>query len=121
MAKGTNGTGRRALGGGKDKTLNSGQRPTAGVPGRPDAPSGTEFRTGMLEQKAGMAVPDPLGVMGMSTRKSSGTTRTSGGARLRISPNVNAVAKAEPLTQKNLRTVPSVMGSRPNFWGGSRG
>ena len=116
MAKGaTNSTGRAGLGKKGDKVLNSGQRPTMG-PGfmRPDAPSATEFRTGMLEPKKG-AVPDPLGVMGAPAHRRQTMARTSMGPRYRITPNVNAVVKPEPETQRNLRTVPSVMGSRPNF------
>jgi hypothetical protein len=116
MAKGsTNNTGRTGLGKKADKVTNSGQRPTMG-PGfmRPDAPSATEFRTGMLEPKKD-AVPDPLGVMGAPARRKQVMARSAMGPRYRITPNVNAVVPAEPTTQRNLRTMPSVMGSRPNF------
>lgn len=116
MAKGSmNDKGRARLGQKADKVMNSGQRPTMG-PGfmRPDAPSATEFRTGMLEPKKG-AVPDPLGVMAPPVRRGRVMARTAMGARYRITPNVNAVVPQEPTTQRSLRTMPSVMGSRPNF------
>lgn len=116
MAKGsTNEKGRAKLGQRADKVMNSGQRPTMG-PGfmRPDAPSATEFRAGMLEPKKD-AVPDPLGVMGAPTPRKRVMARSALGPRYRITPNVNAVVQPEPTTQRNLRTMPSVMGSRPNF------
>ena len=115
MARGsTNNKGRAALGKKADRVTNSGQRETMG-PGylRPDAPSATEFRAGMLTPKHG-AVPDPLGVMGAPARRSR-TMVSRAGARHRITPNVNAVVQPEPTTQRNLRTVPSTMGARPNF------
>lgn len=115
MAKGMNSKGRAKLGQRADKVMNSGQRPTMG-PGfmRPDAPSATEFRAGMLTAKHD-AVPDPLGVMGAPARRGRVMARTAMGPRYRITPNVNAVVQPEPTTQRNLRTMPSVMGSRPNF------
>lgn len=116
MAQGSmNAKGRARLGQKADKVINSGQRPTMG-PGfmRPDAPSATEFRTGMLEPKKG-AVPDPLGVMAAATPRKRVMARSAMGPRYRITPNVNAVVQPEPTTQRNLRTMPSVMGSRPNF------
>lgn len=116
MARGsTNNKGRAALGKKADRVTNSGQRETMG-PGfmRPDAPSATEFRAGMLRAK-GDAVPDPLGVMGAPAHRGRTMARSSMGPRYRITPNVNAVVQPEPTTQRNLRTVPSTMGSRPNF------
>jgi hypothetical protein len=116
MAKGSmNEKGRAKLGQKADRVINSGQQPTMG-PGfmRPDVPSATEFRAGMLEPKKG-AVPDPLGVMAPATPRKRVMAQSALGARYRITPNVNAVVQPEPTTQRNLRTVPSVMGSRPNF------
>lgn len=116
MASGsTNSKGRAKLGQRADKVMNSGQRPTMG-PGfmRPDAPSATEFRTGMLEQKKD-AVPDPLGVMGAPARRKQVMARSAIGPRYRITPNVNAVVQPDPTEGRNLRIMPSVMGTRPNF------
>lgn len=118
MAAGSmNQRGRAKLGQKAEKVMNSGQRPTMG-PGfmRPDAPSATEFRAGMLERKKD-AVPDPLGVMGAPARRGQVMARSAMGPRYRITPNVNAVVPPEPTTGRNLRIMPSVMGTRPNFKG----
>jgi hypothetical protein len=116
----TNGMGRRAVGrGDKDRQINSGNRPTMGtqVYSQPvDAPSGSEFRAGMLvgSHNAKDVGPD--------TRKANrkNVQRSPMGARRRITPNVNAVVQADPRTQTTSRVVPPAIGSRSNFWNQSR-
>jgi hypothetical protein len=119
MAKNTNGMGAKALGGGADKVTNSGQRVTVGdsvYSTKPDAPSATEFRAGMVEGKPGMSKADPLAVGTTSTRKSAGLARSSLGPRFSpaITHRPGFVENAS--VQANGRTVPAVMGVRNSFY-----
>lgn len=120
MAKSTNNMGRKAVGRrGQDRVVNSGQRQTMG-PGfmRPDAPSATEFRTGMLEHKEGFDKSDAPDSRG--GKRKQVMAQTTLGARYRISPNVNAVVPQEPTTLRSTRVVPAVSGAGRNFWNQSR-
>lgn len=124
MARGsTNGMGRRGGGRSPDReiVINSGQRKTMGTSAyqmRPDAPSASEFRAGMVSHKEGVDKSDaPVGRT--SKRRSAGLARTSLGARYRITPNTNAVVKPDPRTLGSTKVVPPVMG-RSSFWAGGR-
>jgi len=118
MPKGqTNNLGRAKPG--KERVINSGQRVTVGnsIYGmRPDAPSGTEFRAGMLEAKPGMSKPDPLAVGTTSRRKSAGLARNALGPRFAPAITHRPGFQENASTQANGRIVPGVMGSRRNFW-----
>lgn len=121
MARGsTNGTGRRSVGRTKEVVINSGQRKTMGTSAyqRPDAPSASEFRAGMLSHKEGVDKSDAPDNR-TSRRRSAGLARTSLGARYRITPNTNAVVPQDTRTLSSSRVVPPVMGRR-GFWAGSR-
>lgn len=122
MAKSTNGLGYGTRSGDKDPVVNSGQRKTVGtsIYAMPvDAPSGSDFISGMLEAKEGWAKSDaPVGVKepgGKGAKKF--TASSSAGARYSISPNMYArggfVENAS--TQANGRIVKATMGSRQNF------
>jgi len=122
MGSSTNNTGRRATGRrGGDRQINSGNRPTmgAGIYKQPvDAPSGHEFR-------AGMVVPDHSGKSDApdsrtAVRKKGGLAQQTLGARYRITPNVNAVVHDDPRTLRSTRIVPSSSGTGRNFYGQSR-
>lgn len=119
----TNTMGRRSTGRrGGDRQINSGNRPTmgTGVYTQPvDAPSGREFRAGMVvpshEGKA-----DFEGGPRPANRKRGGLARTTLGPRYRITPNVNAVVQDDPRTLRQTRIVPSASGTGRNFWAQGR-
>lgn len=123
MARSTNGLGIRKSSG-KDPVVNSGQRKTIGTSiyaMKPDAPSATEFRTGMLETKEGFGKsdgPDNMREAGGKGRKS--VMRSSMGARYGIS-EVGRPAQGFEMqnVQSNGRIVPAVMGTRSNFGAGT--
>jgi hypothetical protein len=118
----TNNAGRRATGRrGGDRQINSGNRPTmgAGIYKQPvDAPSGHEFRAGMVTPRhSGKSdAPDSRG----GHRRSGGLAQTTLGARYRITPNVNAVVMEDPRTLRATRVVPSTSGTGRNFWAQGR-
>ena len=119
--KSTNGMG-VGKGGGREKVLNSGQRLTMGTQPysmKPDTPSSSEFRNGMLEAKPGVDKSGaPVG--GKSNRKNGGLARANvrayGNATM-ITHKPGFVENAS--TQANGRIVPAVMGPK-NFWDESR-
>lgn len=123
MARGsTNNTGRRATGrGDRDRQINSGNRPTMG-PGHwkqpVDAPSGREFREGMVVQRHDGKSDAPDSRAG--NRRNGGLAQRTLGARYRITPNVNAVVQADSRTLSRTRVVPPTTGTGRNFWGQSR-
>lgn len=116
MASTTNGMGRGK--GGKEKVVNSGQRPTMGtsIYSMPvDAPSGTEFRNGMLEHRQGGDKSDAPD--NRTSKRSQVSAQSALGASYHITPSIKQSAPGpDPRTQANGRIVPSVMGSRRNFW-----
>lgn len=117
MAKGsTNGLGRG--GGGKERVINSGQRATMGTSVysmKPDAPSGTEFRAGMLEAKEGFGKSDAPD--NRTSKRKQTSAQSSMGACYHITPSVKSSAPGpDNRVQANSRIVPAVMGARSNFW-----
>lgn len=122
MARGsTNNTGRRSTGRrGQDPVVNSGQRRTMGTSAyslRPDSPSGSEFRAGMLSHKEGFGKSDAPDNR-TSRRRNAGLARTSLGARYTISPSMKV--PQDPNVLRNTRVVPPVTGSGRNFWAQER-
>lgn len=115
----TNSMGRKALGRGGEKVVNSGQRQTVGTSAYQltDAPSASEFRAGMLEHKEGFGKSDAPDSRGGKRKAIKAQTM---GARYHISPNVNAVVPQDPQTLRSTRIVPAVSGTGRNFWNQSR-